>query len=131
MPIGENTSSKIEQTAAVCLDSMFEVYRRLGPGLLESVYARCLAYEIEKRGLAVCREVPVRVVYDNLTLDGGFRIDLLVEDEVIIELKSCESLLPIHEAQVLTYLKLAKKRLALLVNFNARLLKDQIKRIIL
>ena len=103
----------------------------LGPGLLESVYEAVLAYELEKRGLQVAKEVPLPVVYEDVCLDLGYRIDLIVNDCVLMELKAVEKLHPIHEAQLLTYLKLTGKRLGLLINFNTRLIKDGIKRMVL
>ena len=131
MPFGETTTDKIEQVAAVVIDAIYRVYERLGPGLLESVYEACLAYELKKRGLHVARQFPVSLVYDEVLLEIGFRIDLLVEDCVVVELKAVEKLTPLFEAQVMTYLKLANKRLAILVNFNTKFLKDQLKRIVL
>ena len=131
MPFGESTSSQVERVAKEIVDAIFHVYQRLGPGLLESVYEACLVYELTRRGLKVAQQVAVPVVYDEVVLDIGFRLDVLVEDSVVIELKAVEKLIPLHEAQVLTYLKLSGKRLAILVNFNASLLKDQLKRVIL
>ncbi len=104
------------------------VHRALGPGLLESTYEVCLVHELKKAGLQVERQIVLPVVYDNIKLDAGYQLDVLVEDSVILELKSVASLLPIHEAQLLTYLKLADKRLGLLINFNVTVLKNGIKR---
>lgn len=106
-----------------------KVHKALGPGLLESTYETCLIHELKKSGLKVESQLQLPVFYDGLKLDAGYKIDLLVEDKIIIELKSVESLLPIHEAQLLTYLKLADKKLGLLINFNVNLLKNGIKRI--
>ena len=105
------------------------VHRELGPGLLESVYEKCLAFELADRGLAVTaqKEIPVR--YKNLTLDCSFRADLIVENKVLIELKSIDQLSPIHTSQVITYLKLTGLRTALLINFNVPVLKTGLKRI--
>lgn len=105
------------------------VHRELGPGLLESVYEKCLAFELADRGLSVTtqKEIPVR--YKNLTFDCGFRADLIVENKVLVELKSIDQLLPVHTAQVLTYLKLSNFRTGLLINFNVPLLKSGIKRL--
>jgi len=105
------------------------VHRELGPGLLESVYEKCLAFELADRGLSVTtqKEIPVR--YKNLTFDCGFRADLIVENKVLVELKSIDQFLPVHTAQVLTYLKLTNLRTALLINFNVQLLKNGIKRL--
>ncbi len=107
-----------------------KVHRALGLGLLESTYEVCLAHELVKEGLKVKTQVALPVVYDGLRLDAGYRIDMLVEDAVIVELKSIESLHPIHEAQVISYLKLSGKKIGLLINFNVKLLKGGIKRLV-
>ena len=107
------------------------VHRALGPGLLESAYEACLAHELASRGLAVRTQVPVPVAYRGVELECGFRIDLLVNDQVIVELKAVEKLLPVHQAQVRTYLKLASKHVGLLINFNSKLLKDGLHRLVL
>ena len=104
------------------------VHRALGPGLLESVYETCLAHELVKAGLRVQRQVELPVVYDTIRLDCGFRVDLLVEDKVVIELKAVEKLQPIHEAQLMTYLRLADLPVGLLINFNVPRLTDGIIR---
>ncbi|MFA6470144.1 MAG: GxxExxY protein [Bacteroidota bacterium] len=108
--------------------SAIEVHRELGPGLLESVYEVCLVKELQKRGLAVEQQVLVPVVYKNEKLQKEFFIDVLVEKEIVVELKAVEILLPVHEVQLITYLKLADKRLGLLLNFNVPVLKDGIRR---
>lgn len=131
MPFGESTSSEVESIAAAVVDALFKVYEHLGPGLLESVYETCLAFELTRRGYIVTRQVAVPVVYDGVQLDAQLRIDLLVNNLVIVEVKAVEKLIPIHDAQTLTYLKLTRRTLAILVNFNARFLKDQVKRIVL
>jgi GxxExxY protein len=105
-----------------------KVHQELGPGLLESTYEVCLEYELIQKGIVVERQKALPVVYNSIKLDAGYRIDLLVGNEVIVELKSVDSLLPIHEAQLLTYIKLAGKKLGLLINFNVKLLKDGIVR---
>ena len=105
-----------------------KVHRVLGPGLLESAYEVCLVHELRKAGLKAERQVALPVIYEGLRLDADYFIDILVEDTVVLELKSVEHLLPIHEAQLLTYLKLANKKLGLLINFNVTLLKNGIKR---
>jgi len=112
------------------VDAAVHVHMRLGPGLLESVYERVLAYELEKRGLAVERQVPVPITYDDIRFEEGFRADLIVEKSVIVELKSVETMAPVHGKQLLTYLKLRDCRLGLLINFGAPLLKDGVKRIV-
>ena len=105
-----------------------KVHRVLGPGLLESAYEVCLVHELRKAGLQAERQVVLPVIYEGLRLDADYFIDILVADTVVIELKSVEHILPIHEAQLLTYLKLANKKLGLLINFNVTLLKNGIKR---
>ncbi len=112
------------------VDAAIKVHIHLGPGLLENVYEVCLAYELEKRGHRVERQVQLGVNYDGLGLDVGFKLDLLVDSEVIVELKAVEVLLPIHTAQILTYLKLSNCRLGLLINFNVPRLKDGITRFV-
>jgi GxxExxY protein len=106
-----------------------EVHKGLGPGLLESVYESCLSLELSKEGMRVDRQKSLPVVYKGLTFDEGFRIDLLVEDKIIVELKCVEKIHPIHEAQLFTYLKLSGKKIGLLINFNTKLLKDGLIRI--
>ncbi len=106
------------------------MHRTLGPGLLESVYHRVLAYELSKRGLKAVSEVPIPIQYDNITFEEGFRADLMVEDKVIVELKSVAQLKPVHKKQLLTYLRLADKRLGLLINFNEALIKHGIVRVV-
>jgi GxxExxY protein len=105
-----------------------EVHRQLGPGLLESAYEECLCYELKQASIQHLRQVPLPVVYKQIRLDCGYRIDLVVEHELVIEIKSVEQLLPIHEAQLLTYLKLSGHKVGLLMNFNSLVLKDGLKR---
>ncbi|MCL5030370.1 MAG: GxxExxY protein [Bacteroidetes bacterium] len=107
-----------------------EVHKQLGPGLLESAYEECLSYELTINGLTNERQVPIPVVYKEVKLDVGYRMDILVEKEVIVELKSIECLTPVHEAQILTHLKFSKKRIGLLMNFNTLRLTDQLRRFI-
>ena len=107
------------------------VHRELGPGLLESTYEQCVAYELIQSGIPFKIQQPIPVVYKQIKLDCGYRVDLLVEDRLIVELKSVEQLLKIHEAQVLTYMKLANIRIGLLINFNIQMLKKGIKRFVL
>lgn len=121
----------IEKVFKTVLDCSFKIHTALGPGLLESAYEECLSYEIKKSGLQVEKQKALPLVYKEVKLDAGYRIDLLVENKVIIEIKSVEALADIHMAQILTYLKLSKCKLGLLVNFNVRHLKDGIKRVIL
>lgn len=120
----------IEEVATEIVDSCFQIHQALGPGLLESAYEACLEYEFQKRGLTVERQVPQPVIYGEITIDAGYRIDLLVNGMIIIELKAVEQLIPIHTAQLLTYLKLSGKTLGFLINFNTPLIKQGIKRIV-
>ena len=120
----------IGKIAAVIVDAAVKVHRTLGPGLLESACQQCLAYELMRRGLQVECEVAQPVQYDGLLLDAGYRIDMLVDGVVIIENKTVEQFLPIHEAQLLTYLKLRNFRLGFLLNWNERLIKDGIRRMV-
>lgn len=106
------------------------VHRELGPGLLESAYEACLAYELRDSGLLVESQKPLPVVYRGVQLDCGYRLDLVVENQIILELKAIEKLLPIHEAQLLSYLKLSGLNRGLLINFHSQLLKDGIKRLV-
>lgn len=122
--MNENEISKI------LVDCCFNVHTELGPGLLESVYEEVLAYEIIKRGLNVERQKGIPVVYDTIKMELGFRADIIVENKVILELKSIEAIAPVHSKQLLTYLKLTGMKLGLLVNFNEALIKDGIKRIV-
>jgi GxxExxY protein len=131
MGYGENTSELVERTATQIIDAAFRVHSTLGPGLLESVYEACLAHELKKRGLKVARQVAVPVVYEGETLDAGLRLDLLVEDCVVVENKAVETMIPLFNAQVLTYLKLTGRQLGLLINFNVPRIKDGVKRVVL
>lgn len=119
----------INDISAMIVDAAFKVHSTLGPGLLESVYEVVLEKELLKRGLHVRRQVPVPIRYEDLTFDEGFRADLIVEECVLVELKSVEQIHPVHTKQVLTYCRLLDYRLGLLINFGAPLLKDGIKRI--
>ena len=112
------------------IGAAIHVHRELGPGLLESAYAACLAYELKKCGLAVDEQKPVPLVYEQVKLECGYRMDLLVEHSVVVEVKSVEALAPIHEAQVMSYLRPSGCKLALLINFNVVVLKDGIRRFI-
>ncbi len=118
------------EIAKVIVDAAFQIHKRLGPGLLESVYEIVLAYELKKRGLKVKQQVPVAIVYDDIKFDEGFRADLIVEEKVIVELKSVEKVVPVHKKQLLTYLRLADKRLGLLINFGSELIRDGISRVV-
>ena len=118
------------QIAAEVVDAAYKVHTTLGPGLLESVYESTLEYELQKRGLSVLRQIGLPVYYEGLKLELGYRVDLIVGDKVIIEIKSIEALAPIHKRQLLTYLRLANMRLGLLINFNVERIKDGIKRVV-
>ncbi len=120
----ENEISKIVIGCAI------SVHKQLGPGLLESAYQECLMYEIQQKGLKVRKEKPMPIVYKEVKLDHGYRIDLLVEEKVVIEIKTVDNLMPVHMAQVLTYLRLGNYKLGLLLNFQVTILKNGIKRII-
>jgi GxxExxY protein len=121
---------EIEAVAKEIVDAAVKVHRALGPGLLESAYQACLAYELGQRGLEVLTEVVLPVVYDGQKIDAGYRIDMLVEKSIIIENKAVERLLPIHKAQLLTYLKLADCKVGFLFNWNVALLKEGIVRMV-
>ena len=116
--------------AGQIVDAAYRVHTTLGPGLLESVYEAALAYELEKRRLRITRQQAIPVVYETVHILTGFHADLVVEDAVIVETKALESIAPVHKKQLLTYLKLADKRLRLLINFNVALIKDGITRIV-
>jgi GxxExxY protein len=131
MSFGERTDPEIERIATQVVDAAFTIHSRLGPGLLESAYEAVMAYELTKRRFTVERQVVLPVVYDEVKLDDGYRIDMIVNGLVILELKSVEKLAPVHDAQVLTYLKLTGLRLGILINFNNKFIKDGIKRIVL
>jgi GxxExxY protein len=118
------------ELSGLILDVAIDVHRRLGPGLLESVYETILAHELIKRGLSVRREDPIPLVWDNLRFDIGFRADLIVNDLILIELKSVEQLAAVHKKQVLTYLRVTGLKLGLLINFGEETLKDGLRRII-
>ena len=127
----EPIPSEIERLAREVVDSAFKIHKALGPGLLESVYQTCMVHELHRRGFKVKTEVKVPVIYEGLRLDADLRIDLLVEDQLIVDLKAVDKMSPIFEAQLLTYLRLLDLRLGLLINFNVPLIKDGIKRVIL
>jgi GxxExxY protein len=127
----KDLSNEEERVAALIVDAAIKVHRVLGPGLLEAVYETCLAPELRQRGLSVETQVPIAIQYEGLTLDGGPRLDMLVEGIAIIELKAIEKLLPVHDAQLLTYLRLSSRRLGFLLNFNVPLMKNGIARFVL
>ena len=120
-----------DQISRIILDSAFKVHTKLGPGLLESAYRICLAYELRKAGMTVEEEKPLPLIYEDIKLECGYRIDILVNSKVIIELKTVETFTAVHQAQILTYMKLSGCHLGLLINFYVKSLKDGIKRLII
>jgi len=120
---------EIDEASKKVIGAAIEVHRHLGPGLLESIYERALVHELQLQGIAVRRQVPVSVTYKDMTIEGQ-RLDLVVEPGVIVEIKAVERLAPIHEAQLISYLKATGLRLGLLINFNRELLKDGVKRMV-
>lgn len=125
----EGAEKKENQISGIILDAAIAVHTALGPGLLESAYQACLAYELTSRGLRIQTQVPLPINYRSVLIDAAYRLDLVINDLVIVELKAVERLMPIHEAQLLSYLKLSGKRLGLLINFHVLRLKDGYKRI--
>ena len=121
---------EINRITEKIIGAAIEVHRELGPGLLESAYETCLSFELAERGLNVDRQKPLPLVYKGARLDAGYRLDLLVEDKVIVEIKSVDQLDPIHQAQIISYLKLSGCVVGLLINFNVQVLKNGIKRVI-
>lgn len=126
----EDVTRDIEELARVSIDCGFKLHQSLGPGLLESVYEACLAHSLEKRGLRVERQKPVPIHYDGVVLLEGFRLDLLVEGQLLIELKSTEAYASVHAKQVITYLRLMDLRLGLLMNFGAATFKEGLRRLV-
>ena len=114
----------------IVLDEAFDLHRKIGPGVLESFYLHCLEYRLKKRGLKVRREVPVPLVFEEVKMDCGYRVDLIVEEMVIIEIKCVDKIIDVHLAQTLTYIKLLDFRLGVLINFRSILLKDGIRRVV-
>jgi GxxExxY protein len=123
-------ASDIDLLTQKIIGYAIEVHRQLGPGLLESTYAECLCFELKSADLHYRREVPLPVIYKSIRLDCGYRLDVVVENDVVLELKAVERLLPVHEAQMLTYLRLGKIRTGLLMNFNSAVLKDGLRRFV-
>lgn len=121
-------NKKDDEIGKAIVDAAFHVHKKLGPGLLEKVYEACLAYELKSRGFSVARQIAVPITYGDISLDEGFRLDLLVENSVIIELKATENSNPLWQAQILSYLRLANKKLGFLINFNTPLFKNGIQR---
>jgi GxxExxY protein len=119
---------RLEEIGKMIVDAAYQVHKELGPGLLESAYERCLVVELLEKDLKVERQVKLPIVYKGKIIDGGYRLDLVVEDEIIIELKTVDHILPVHEAQLISYLKLSGKRLGYLINFKVDLIKNGIHR---
>ena len=130
MPTTRRTREELNGITGEVVDSAMKVHRRLGPGLLESAYQACLVYELGSRKLRVRSQVKVPIEYDGVRIDAGYRIDLLVEDEVIVELKTVVKLLPVHDAQLMSYLRLSNRRVGLLINFQVFQLRTGIKRLV-
>ena len=127
----QEIQKELDDLAKAVVDAAFRVHVTLGPGLLESAYQACLEIELKKRGVAFLAQPVLPISYEGVTIEGAYRIDLLVGDQLVVELKAIDHLLPVHSAQLLTYLRLSGKRLGLLINFNTPLIKDGIKRIAL
>ena len=122
--------ARLNRITEAIIGAAMNVHRALGPGLLESAYEACLLHELAQAGLKVVQQKPLPIIYRGVTLDCGYRLDLMVEDEVILEIKSLEKLLPIHKAQLMSYLKLASCNVGLLINFNVEVLKHGIQRVV-
>ena len=118
------------ELAKIIVDKCLKIHRKLGPGLLESVYEEILFYEITKDGIKIKRQASIPVLYESIKMDIGFRADMVIEDKVILELKSVEKIMPVHKKQLLTYLKITEMKLGLLINFNVELIKHGITRIV-
>lgn len=125
---GVEEKLSLEEVGREVVDAAIAVHRELGPGLLESAYEQCLSFELVSRGVRIERQKDLPVIYRGLKVDAGYRMDLLVEEKVVVEIKSVEQLAPVHEAQLLSYLKLSGLHLGFLINFNCRLLKDGLRR---
>jgi len=125
-----NEKDRLDQVSGRIIGAAIEVHRHLGPGLLESAYETCLAFELEQFGFRIERQKPLPVVYKNVKLDCGCRLDIVVEDVIIVEVKAIEQLAPIHDAQLLSYLRTSGLNVGLLMNFHVRVLKDGLKRIV-
>ena len=126
----EEGFEEINELTKVIIGAAIEVHRTLGPGLLESAYEACLSYELAQRGLRFERQKPLSVVYKGINLDIGYRLDLLIEDQVVVEVKAVDELAPIHHAQLLSYLKLSGYKVGLLINFNVLILMNGLRRVV-
>ena len=127
----EPVPPEVEKVATAAVDATYKVHKALGPGLIESVYEQCLAHELRKRKFQVRTQLDLPIAYDDIVIDSGLRPDLLIADVLIVEVKSVERMHPVYQAQLMTYLKLMKKRLGLLINFNVPVISQGIKRVIL
>jgi GxxExxY protein len=127
---GAKDAKDEDRLSKIILDSAFRVHTAIGPGLLESAYEACLAYELRNEGLTVLCQVPLPLIYREVKLDVGYRLDLFIEDLVVVEIKSVDALAAIHQAQVISYLKLSGKKLGILINFNTLHLRDGIRRVV-
>jgi len=125
-----NKEEKLNKITETIIGVAINIHRALGPGLLESAYEVCMVYDLVKEGLKVEQQKPLPIVYRGVKLGCGYRLDLMIENEVIVEIKSVEKLLPIHQAQLMSYLKLSDCRVGLLINFNVKILKNGIKRVV-
>lgn len=123
-------SAALDRLGRIVVDSAFTVHKEIGPGLLESAYELFLIEELTERGLCVKHQIPIEAQYKTKTVETGFRADLIVDDQILVELKACEKILPVHEAQILTYLKFSRLKLGYLINFNNKLIKDGIRRFV-
>jgi len=121
---------ELNKISAVILDASVTVHKEMGPGLLESIYALCLSHELQQRGLNVLTEVSIPLMYKGIELSKDFRMDIIVENEIVLEIRAVEALLPVHQAQIISYLKLADLRLGFLINFNVPIIKDGFKRFV-
>lgn len=119
----------INQLSRQIFDAAVHVHSILGPGLLEKTYEECLFFTLQKRGLKVQKQIELPIIFEELTVENAFRIDMIVEGQIVLELKACEAISPVHMAQVFTYLKLTEKPLGMILNFNTKLMKDGIKRV--
>jgi GxxExxY protein len=124
----QELAAGLDHLARTVVDSGLKLHKTLGPGLLESAYEHCLAHELQRRGLAVKRQVALPIIYEGLRLEAGYRLDLLVEDAVVVEVKAVDALTRVHDAQILTYLRLSGHPVGLLINFNVELFKQGLKR---
>lgn len=128
---GARDSDDLSRVTGEIIDAGLKVHHSLGPGLLESAYEHCLVHELQNRGLAVRRQIALPIVYEGLTLEAGYRLDILVEESVVVEVKAVDTLTKLHWAQVMTYLRLSGFRIGLLLNFNVTLFRDGVKRLAL